>query len=411
MDLFTSLNNPIEGKFLLHSTLEMKNFLRNNNNKTHLTVSNNPDEGQYTNLGEALDAVTDGGSIYIKKGIYSLNYKSIADKSIVIIGENADETIITGTTGAMRFVTLSNGKRIIIRNLRFEDSSVQAILIENGSTPRGELIVDGCIFYNNYRTFNIRLDKGIFINNKFLDTGDLNILISASNGSYIISNNIFENITLQGVYIISPTKSVIVTNNIFLNQGNWSLFGPASNIVVSNNLIVCDPNTSHTRGGISVASSSNGNCVITNNSISMDQNYTSYVNNWNAISIYEAGKGVIISNNTINIVLKTPNGGNTRDAISLVNADEATVNGNSIKFKLTRASGSTEGTGLNILGSARNSINNNEVEMDDHADDIAITLIADSDYNRISALFAYKVGRFSFDTCIGNLFSNSRWRI
>ena len=83
----------------------------------------------YTHIQDAINNASDGDTIFVYSGIYHENI--IVDKSIIILGENAEETIIVGN-GYENVVNITADNAIIknfgIRNsgslCRYKDSGL-----------------------------------------------------------------------------------------------------------------------------------------------------------------------------------------------------------------------------------------------------------------------------------------------
>ena len=129
-----------------------------------ITVDDDPGK-DYTSIQDAIDFASDGDTIYVYSGTYRENIE--IDKSIQLIGEDRENTIIDGG-GSGDVVHISANE------VKFFEFNIQ----NSGSEV---------------------MDKGIYI------ISDYNI----------ISGNIVQNCTI-GMYFVS-SESSIITNNIFQN--------------------------------------------------------------------------------------------------------------------------------------------------------------------------------------------------
>ena len=68
----------------------LKTSIKQNNGTTLFVGGSGP--GNYTNIQDAIDDASDGDTIFVYSGVYPADI--IIDKSISLIGENQDNTII-----------------------------------------------------------------------------------------------------------------------------------------------------------------------------------------------------------------------------------------------------------------------------------------------------------------------------
>jgi parallel beta-helix repeat protein len=145
-----------------------------------------PDD--YPTIQAAINTANSGDTIFVRNGTYYENL--VANKSISIIGENKDTTIIDGSR--------SGGIRVI------------------GVTANG-VLVSGFTIQNGWHS---------------------NIMI-VSNNSKIIGNRILNSGWMGGIYVQYGANNII-QNNIFSNnsQAIYLYWGTSVNNTVSNNLII-----------------------------------------------------------------------------------------------------------------------------------------------------------------------------
>lgn len=394
MELYNSIDDPIESKLILHSTSEMKNFLRNNHNKTYITVSNNPDEGKYTEIEDAINALPDeGGNIFIKKGNYTLDSVVIPDKSVTITGEDVDNTILNcGTYGFD--IGMGYTKLAVFRNLQLIGASSNAIKVRNSSN--GEIIVEKCIFDNNPEHCNISVGKARFTDNIFLNSTYRAIFASNNTGAITVNNNFFNNTIGIGIWVINQNTASIL-NNLFLKQSSYGISVGVNNFTISGNLIKLDSDSNGgIIGGIYARGRYDGGCVVSNNLIYLDQVTT--INNGYFYGIFVSDQAtfdesrIIISNNTINFRLNTASSFNLRRGIYIWNMSSGIVKGNNIFFSLGRTSGSTHGYGIHLNDAFNMIVSDNRIEMDNNANDYGVRVEYGSGYNTINTLYTYNVG-------------------
>ena len=170
--------------------------------KTFLTIQDAIDDPQTTN----------GQTLFVCSGIYHENI--VVDKSLHLIGENKDTTIIYGDTGSEE----ENGMHLIAHRI-----SITGFTIQN------------CAWYAIYAETNGNIIRdNILRNNK----GGIVLLVSSDN---IIERNTFTQNEWYGIWIADSTNNVISGNTITHHgydgiQMGATDYGPGcSNTVISGN--------------------------------------------------------------------------------------------------------------------------------------------------------------------------------
>jgi parallel beta-helix repeat protein len=232
-----------------------------------------------------IDSASNGDIIYIPSGIYYENI--IIDKSISLVGEDKNNTIIDGSYSGIVVSIVSdwvNIREFTIRNSGMMDKS--GIKIFSNHT----IIMDNIISNNDD---GIHLDdysdnNNITGNNIISNKGDGIFLDYYSYNNIIIGNNISNN--YYGIFFrLYSGKNIIIDNNI--NSNNYDgirLFSSSGNIITGNNI-------SNNEDGIYLIYSSNNN-IITGNNIS---------NNKDGMYFWDSIFNRILKNNFL---------GNERDA-------------------------------------------------------------------------------------------------
>lgn len=167
--------------------------------------------GNYSNIQEAVDNASNEDTIFVFNGTYYENI--IVDKSIRLIGENMETTVIDGNETEDVISIFADGVNI-------SGFTVQ----KSGNTP----MYDACIEVHSN-------DNKIF-GNIVCYSGDyaVGIYLNQSNFNNISENHIFENGN-EGVFIEKSTYNIIQNNNIH-NNGHCSVvISESSNNIVRNN--------------------------------------------------------------------------------------------------------------------------------------------------------------------------------
>lgn len=212
--------------------------------------------GDFSSIQQAINNVGSGDTIFVHTGIYSENI--VINKSIALVGENRDSTIIDGSQfrNVIYIVTTAN------------------VTIE-GFTVRGSSLYPNCGIFVDHSTYNT------IMNNIVVGNAE-GISLLSSSGNVICDNKISNN--NDGIYLRSSSNNVISRNTISLsNYDGISLYNSVNN-VVSRNFILYN-----TLAGISLYySGSNvirGNTVLNNYygivSFYSNSNNTIYHNNFN----------------------------------------------------------------------------------------------------------------------------------
>jgi len=191
--------------------------------------------GNYTNIQDAIDNATDGDRIYVFNGLYSGGIE--IDKSIGLIGQDKNNTIIEGSSGPGL-----NGISIFSDGVTLTGFTLQKI---------GNFWPEVAIHVNS--DSNI-IFENIITTNKFgID------LMQASNNS-IFNNLIINQIRYQGMYISYSNNNKIYNNLIANNNGGAMTIADSYFNVIYNNTI------SHNEwGGIVFIDKIEGNNLVYNN--------------------------------------------------------------------------------------------------------------------------------------------------
>ena len=220
--------------------------------------------GNYTSIQDAIDNASSGDTVFVYDDSSPYYENVFVDKSIDLIGENRNTTVIDGSIGgdtvyvSADWVNISGFK---IRNSIIADAGIE--LHSNHSAITGNNISsnnwDGiCLRYSNYNN----ISGNFFSQNKYsmslYDSGNNTIsgnyltyndygiaLVTNSHFNIISENNIlgiFGRVNNDLIYIGSDSNNNTVTNNIgsdsFYGIRNY---GSSSGNIISGNIITnCD---------------------------------------------------------------------------------------------------------------------------------------------------------------------------
>jgi parallel beta-helix repeat protein len=169
-----------------------------------------PDD--YATIQAAVDAAEDGARIYVRNGVYPENV--VVNKTVMLIGENWDETKIVGnwTQNYLRPITI-NHDGVKVEGFGLVDSYAGVTIGQVGNCT-----ITGNKFLNN--------KYGIMITTSSGNTITGNIIESAKEGAYAIeltraSNNLISGNQITSAAIgISVTDSLISQTDVITSQNN-----------------------------------------------------------------------------------------------------------------------------------------------------------------------------------------------
>jgi parallel beta-helix repeat protein len=195
--------------FVLSALLILSsNGFSEENNKSTIYVSK-AGIGNFTSIQEGIDAADSGDTIYVFNGTYNENI--VIDKSIVIIGEDRNITIIDGRSAGNTIKV--NSDYVIIKNFTIQKS--------------------GLIYPNSGINLSSNFNK---IEDNLITDNFYGITFYFSNGN-IIRNNTIQNDDHCGIYLSSSSSNTIINNtfrdNIFNGIGGY--YSSDNNLIAGNN--------------------------------------------------------------------------------------------------------------------------------------------------------------------------------
>ncbi len=305
----------------------------------------------FDNIQDGVDAVNESGTIYVYNGTYYENI--ILNKTIDLIGENRDYTIIDG-----------GGSGNVV-NVSVDWVNISGFTIQNsGSVYLKDVAIDLRSNNNTIMGNNISNNEGgIFLedshNNNIVDN-----ILSSNNGDGVHSdgssgNNISYNIIISSIIDDGIDLSNSNYNNI---NGNYIRSNHEEGIYMnsSNNNIISNNNISYNDEGIRIEGSNNNtfleNTIYSNNWISI-YCIKSNNNNINYNNISNNGAGVSLDYSDGNTILGNNITLNAAEGISLWwSSCKNTIDGNTITLN------NAEGIDL-YFSSNNNTITNNSITL------------------------------------------------
>ena len=192
----------------------------------------------FSNIQDAIDAASDGDTIFVYNGIYYENLH--VDKKLHLIGEDKTHTIIDG----------SKDKDVIL--ISSDCVSISGFTIQNsGKSGRDSGI-------------EIHSDNNMILDNLIINS-TIGIFLRDSKNNTILENTIFSNRD-YGIYLHSSINNLIAHNVVYYNR--WGIYIYHSS---NNNIIRCNTIFSNNHYGIWTSWSREN--IISANSINMNKEY------------------------------------------------------------------------------------------------------------------------------------------
>ena len=320
--------------------------------------------GNYTKIQDAIDNASNGNTVYVYDDL-SPYYEYVAiNKSITLLGEDKNSTIIQADYGPAVYVAAEEVKisQFAIKGGKYYGIDVCSdfvtivdTIIDSNSLWGGIALTSSHnnISYNSFYQSGLAVSSSNSsqnavnhntVNNKplvYLENKS-DVLIDEDNGQIILigcHNISIRNQTISnasfGIHLMNTDNCFVSNNTISDNWGGVYLFDSSSNNTVSDNYLTND------HFGIDIAESSNGN-IISNNTIT---------SGFFGVTIVSKSHNNIISNNTIT----SPS--SDGDGIYIVSSNSNVISRNTISGNFY--------SGIEVGNSKRNRISNNIILKND----------------------------------------------
>ncbi len=222
--------------------------------------------GNFSKIQDAIDNASYGDTVFVYDDSSPYNENLIINKTISLIGENKESTVINGDSERSVIVILEEYVHISGFSIQMTgpDEGTSGIsILKNFS-----LVSDNIILNNDWGIYIYNSFFNSIIGNKFLNN-DFGLSLQTSEN--IIKDNQFFN---DGIYLISSGN--IVENNtvnykplIYLeNQENKTIEYECGQIILMNCNSITIQNQIISNTGVGIILSHCKNCIIENNSIS-----------------------------------------------------------------------------------------------------------------------------------------------
>jgi nitrous oxidase accessory protein len=214
-----------------------------------------PDD--YLLIQKAIDAANEGDTIFVKQGYYVEN--PVINKSISLIGEDRDATVIEVTAGLK-----VESDNVTITGLTIFDGYEGISVGANFCTISGNKITDaqhGIVLHsgeNNRVSGNILVSIGLgaaivlwysdnnLVNNNYVDSCTEGIQVRSGSSFNMVKENIITNcknvaVRLLGAYSpprwYYPNNNTIMRNNISNSGCGMTIYASSNNLIYWNNFV------------------------------------------------------------------------------------------------------------------------------------------------------------------------------
>jgi parallel beta-helix repeat protein len=211
----------------------------------------------YLSIQDAINNAVDGATIYIRKGSYVEN--PVVNKSVSLIGEDRDATIIDVTAGLK--VQKDN---VTITSLTIFDGWQGITISANNSKISGNKITNtqyGIVLFNSQNsiiTENILQSIGLsaaiqlsysnnnLLKNNYIDSCTEGIQLRAGSSNNMVTENIITNCQDVAVRFLAeysppgwhnPNGNTIMRNNISNSGCGTTVYGSSNNKISNNNYV------------------------------------------------------------------------------------------------------------------------------------------------------------------------------
>jgi parallel beta-helix repeat protein len=189
--------------------------------------------GNFSSIQEAIDAADPGDTIYVYNGTYFENM--VIDKSLTLIGENNNNTIIDGrSTGNAVKV---NADYVTIQGFTITHSGLTYPLSGINLSSDYNVVQDNIIM-NNYYGMTLYLSSDNTISNNIVQNNDHCGIYMSKSTNNTITNNTIQYHTYNGIGVYYSSDANLIHGNNFSNNGfcGVNIRISSDNNVIGNNL-------------------------------------------------------------------------------------------------------------------------------------------------------------------------------
>lgn len=182
--------------------------------------------GKYPTIQDAINNAGLGDIIFVHKGVY---YGGIViNKSVSLIGEDRDLTVIYG--GGVYYVisVMAGGASVEDLTVRANESVVNSIIVYSAGNVLRNNRIEGGYYGLTLSSGNNMILDNIISNN----TDGLSIYYSANN---VISGNVIVNNVVAGIELHSSDNNMFSGNSVYGNPNGLNLYNSVGNNVFYHN--------------------------------------------------------------------------------------------------------------------------------------------------------------------------------
>jgi parallel beta-helix repeat protein len=238
--------------------------------KAEFTTWTVDDDGpaHFSTIQEAINNATSGDVIFVRAGIYY--ERVIVNKSVSLVGEDRDSTIIDGRNETGSVISIK-ANQVSIKGFTIRGSPTDSGILVDFSS--GNEISHNTITNNNYGISLYSSGDNVISSNNISSNSNDGIFFYLSSDNVVSGNTISNND--DGIYLLFSGDNVVSGNTIFSNNNYGISLYYSTNNVVSGNTIFSNNNY-----GIYLALYSNNNAIYRNNFNNTYQVWSDSANVW-----------------------------------------------------------------------------------------------------------------------------------
>ena len=169
--------------------------------------------GNFTSIQEGIDAADSGDTVYVYNGTYNENI--VIDKSLVLLGEDKNITIIDGRSAGNTIKV--NANFVTIRGLTIQKSGL--IYPNSGiNLSSNNNIIEGNLITDNFYGITLYFSSGNIIRNNTIQDDDHCGIYLSSSSNNTINNNTIRNNVFNGIGGYYSSDNNLIFGNNFINN-------------------------------------------------------------------------------------------------------------------------------------------------------------------------------------------------